>query len=89
MVRPVYLQQIANGRPHPPVLPASDQADHTTSHLNESPMMVRIEPAHSAGRLKGLQGVVKGLRHCADDLIAFSESMAAVSDTLPVLSCPN
>jgi len=61
----------------PPKSVAEDAADTAQAAGNE----VRIEPVHSAGVLPGLGGAVKGLRNCADDLVAFDDSGALVSTT--------
>ena len=79
LVRPIYLTNDEKEATGPPVPPKIDELVHKASHSSEASFTVRIEPAHSAGPLEGLQGHVKGLRNCADDIIAFTDSMIAVS----------
>lgn len=80
LVRPIFLQDVASD---PPVngKASSPPLSHEASHEPRPLVAARLEAAHSVGKLEGLRGTVRGMRSCADDLLAFDENSLVVSSS--------
>lgn len=96
-VRPLFCLPSSSSSSSTPAPPSSSSnstplltsTSHSHSHHVTPATQVRVDDAHSAGRLEKLQGGagVRGLREVADDLIAWDEEgvLVCLPTSLPPL----